>query len=490
MVLTIPGNSFIKTDSSCSRAIIESGEDTIAAIGTAVGRAGIGIIRISGKNSSGITRRLFQPAKLKGHEKRSLQPFVFIPHHLHHGYINDPGNNSLIDEVLLAFMPAPHSYTREDVVEIQSHGGAAVLNRLLALVLQGGARLAEPGEFTRRAFINGRIDLTQAEAVADIINANSESALRLAAEQLGGSLKRRIEGILSALTDLAAEMEALIEFADEIEPATGDEHFGPALLDIICPLEELVGTYDSGRMLRDGLRITIAGRPNVGKSSLLNRLIGDDKAIVTPFPGTTRDPVEAGAVYNGIAMLFSDTAGIRVSADPVEAIGICKSKETISRADLVLFLIDAAEPESDGDIDVFECGRDIPMVLVVNKIDLVDNARNIKIPDRFRHLPAVFVCALDGTGIDAVKAQIFKLCIGDKPICAKEVAVPDIRHKLCLEAALNDLRHALTGLKAGVSEDLIHLDLQHAGRTLREITGECTAPDLLDRIFERFCIGK
>jgi tRNA modification GTPase len=479
-------DSFSATVSSDAQA------DTIAAIATACGPGGIGIVRISGPSAYTIAEIVFRPVarKCTEAEEPSFQPLP--PHRLNYGHIVDPGDGRTIDEVLLAYMPGPRSYTREDVVEIQSHGGTAVLNHLLTLVLSCGARLAEPGEFTRRAFLNGRIDLSQAEAVADLICATSKCATLLAANQLKGGLRARIEHLLNAISDLSAEIEARIEFPDDFDEITNSGRIEKTLVDeIIAPVEHMIHGYETGRMMRDGIRVVIAGRPNVGKSSLFNRLIQAEKAIVTPIPGTTRDPVEARVTFRGISLCFSDTAGIHSSSDPIETIGICKSKEALADADLVLLMIDASKPDCSEDFDIYSSIQSRLSAVVVNKIDLTGGTENIHLPDRYRCLPFYFVCALDGTGIGALKEGILTLVMGDTgALRSTEAFIVNLRHKICLEEALANLKHSLAGLEAGASEDLIGLDLQHAGMALKRITGELIDYDLLDRIFEKFCIGK
>lgn len=491
MTIIMIFNPTDQVDNFSATAPVDAQVDTIAAIATACGPGGIGIVRISGPSAHTIAGALFHPSASNGNE--AAKPFTgwLPPYRLNYGHIIDPGNDHVIDEVLLAYMPAPHSYTREDVVEIQSHGGVAVLNRLLALVLLYGARLAEPGEFTRRAFLSGRIDLSQAEAVADLINATSERALYLAADQLKGVVRGRIDRLIKTINNIGVELEARIEFPDDLEGAPDWECLRNALAtEVVSPIEHMIRGYETGRMVRDGIHVVIAGRPNVGKSSLFNRLIQSEKAIVTPVPGTTRDPVEGRTTFRGTSICFSDTAGIHPSGDPIESLGIHKSKEAIANADIVLILIDASEPECPEDLDVYASVQHRPVMLVVNKIDLVDCADNISLPERHHHLPLYLVSALDGTGMDALKEGIFSAIMGEAGWHAKEALIADLRHKICLEEALIDLRRALAGLESEGSEDLISIDLQCAGMALKRITGEIADQDLLNSIFERFCIGK
>lgn len=483
-------------ESSSALSHMTMAEDTIAAIATACGRGGIGIVRVSGHLALGIAKRLFQPLQPLGNSRQPAKArtdFAPLANHLHYGHIIDPGSHCLVDEVLIAFMAAPHSYTREDVLEIQSHGGAVILNKLLALVLQCGARLAEPGEFTRRAFMNGRIDLTQAEAVADIICATSDHALHLAADQLSGGLKHRIQGIISAIYDVAAELEARIDFPDDVAEPPQNEGLRQVLSETaIAPIEKLIESFRCGRLIRDGMRVAIAGRPNVGKSSLLNQLLDADKAIVAPIPGTTRDTIEAGINFNGISMWFCDTAGIQESSDTIEVIGIRKSKEAIADADLILVVIDAAASEHPGDSAIFECAENRPILVVVNKIDLTGYQQLTELPDQVRHLPLQHVCALDGTGIGALKGKIYARFVQTRTNQPAEenTLVANARHRECLEEALGCLNRAMSGLDAADGEALVCIDLNEAGAALRKLTGATLDAAVLDRIFQRFCIGK
>jgi tRNA modification GTPase len=462
--------------------------DTIAAVATPVGRGGIGIVRISGNMAKTVATRLFRPAVLRdirgGH-------FDLTPHHLHYGHIIDPASGKIADEVLIAYMPGPHSYTREDVVEVQSHAGAAVLGKILALVLESGARLAEPGEFTRRAFVNGRIDLSQAEAVADLICAESENAAVLASDQLSGGIKRQITTFINEIDDICAAMEACIEFPEEAEEIAEREKVQSDISNkVLLPVKMLIDSYGEGRILRDGLRIAIAGRPNVGKSSLLNRLIETDKAIVAELPGTTRDPVEAGILFKGVSMRFSDTAGIHPSQDPVETIGIRKSREIIEEADLVLLTIDAQEYLHSGNQEIQKLCAHKKTLIVVNKIDLINNASSLTLWSAARHLPTAFVSATEGAGIGELKEQILNVSRSAPTRSGTHRIISNIRHKKCLEAALENLERGLNALSYGYSFELVAMDLRGASDALREITGERIKGDLLDRVFEKFCIGK
>ena len=462
-------------------------DDTIAAIATPLGRGGIGIVRISGAKAEAIAHRLFRPTR----SKQNATGRGFLPHQLRFGHIVDPLNKKVVDEVLITYMPGPHSYTREDVVEVQSHAGTAVLHRILALIIESGARCAQPGEFTRRAFLNGRIDLSQAEAVADLICAETQGAAQLATEQLTGGLKRKIDPILYEINDICAEMEAHIEFPEDIEDITDYGSLRDRLINnVVLPVQKLIESYEEGRIIREGLRIVIAGRPNVGKSSLLNQLIEADKAIVTEIPGTTRDPVEAGLVYKGIAIRFSDTAGIRPCTDPVEAIGIRKSKEVICEADLVLLVLDAMAPGHPGDLEISAYCANQKTLLVVNKIDLVKSASIPGLPGALSHLPVAYISALNGTGLGALKEQVLHLCAPERSFEESSEILSNLRHKICLENGLTELKSALSGFDNDLPLDLLTYDIKRAGEEIRQISGTDIESGLLERIFSRFCIGK
>ena len=463
--------------------------DTIAAIGTAAGSGGIGIIRISGSQSRPIARKLFRSARdaRKGNE----DGLELKPHQLSYGLIANPDDGRQVDEVLLAFMPAPHSYTREDVVEIQCHGGVIVLQKILGLVLMNGARPAEPGEFTRRAFLNGRIDLTQAEAVADMINARSESAMKLASRQLGGELKNRILGLNEQIIDMLADIEAELEFSEDGVSGIAEGSLTSACLKerLILPIQKLAESYELGRVQKEGFRLAIVGRPNVGKSSLLNRLIDREKAIVTPFPGTTRDPVEASVTIDNIAIDFVDTAGIRESRDPAERIGVQKAQEAVKAADLALFVIEAHSPPNGDDDRVLQEIKEKNFILVVNKIDLVDNGERSRLPKEYAQRDPVFISAKSGEGLDALKHRIGALWRQAEG-AESEAVLCDLRHKLAIETALEDVCKAAHTIDENRSLDMVAMDLKHALGQMQTITGETAAIDVLDAIFQKFCIGK
>ena len=467
-------------------------DDTIVAVATPVGSGGIGIIRISGEKAIEITRSLFRKKKSLTISADSDCLEALPSHQLQHGYICDPRNLNIVDEVLMAIMRAPHSYTRQDVVEIQSHSGAIIMRRIMKLVLDQGARLAMPGEFTRRAFLNGRIDLTQAEAVGDMIAAKSEDALNLAVTHLTGQMKDALGGILEKLIDMQAELEAGLEFGDELETQASPREKIAADIqqEIILPVETLISHYHEGYMIRDGVRLGIAGRPNVGKSSLLNYLIQKDRAIVTAFPGTTRDLIEEHFNIKGLPVIVTDTAGLHDTQDPIEILGMQKTRESINKADLVLFMISGDQPFTDEDDRAFGDLRNKKIILAINKTDLVDDPARVKIPERFSGYPTFFISAKFGMGIDALKDAIKDAVLGGVDINPQRSLVPNLRQTIALEAALDAIGRVKAGLESGAGEELLLIDLAEAQRSVNEILGITQDADILDAIFGRFCIGK
>jgi tRNA modification GTPase len=467
--------------------------DTIVAIATPIGSSGIGIVRISGDNAIALARLLFRKSRRPQALADSSDLDLLASHQLIHGYICDPNSREdIIDEVLMVIMRTPHSYTRQDVVEIQSHSGAVIMGRIMKLAMANGARLAMPGEFTRRAFLNGRIDLTQAEAVGDMIAAKSEDALKLAVTHLTGQMKESIDRIVEKLTELQAELEAGLEFGDEIEsPGIDRKQLAAAIQEqIIVPIETLITHYHEGYLIRDGVRLGIAGRPNVGKSSLLNYLIRKDRAIVTPLPGTTRDLIEEHLSIGGLPIIITDTAGLHDSKDPVEMIGIQKTRESIEQADLVLFMIDGAQPFIDADDTAFGDVGGKRTILVINKTDLITNKQRIPIPEKYSGYPVFFISAKFGQGVELLKGAIKDAVLGDATIEPQRSLVPNLRQKLGLESALEALKRVRAGIDSGAGEELLLIDLASAEKSLNEIIGNIRDTDILDDIFSRFCIGK
>jgi tRNA modification GTPase len=460
-----------------------TGNDTIAAIATPPGVGGIGLIRVSGPASEAIARRLF----------RSSHPLVsFLSHHLYHGEIVAPETGAILDDVLVAFMRGPRTYTGEDTFEINCHGGPLILRTVLAEVFGAGARPAEPGEFTKRAFLNGRLDLSQAEAVLEMITARTPEGLSAAVDRLKGGLSGRIATIRDQLIDLLAGIEAGIDFTEDDGIVSTPGADLSRIQTLIDALRSLAATYARGRIVREGIGVVIVGRPNVGKSSLLNRLLGERRAIVTPVPGTTRDFIEEIVNIEGIPVRLTDTAGIRSPENAIEKEGIDLLWERIAAADAVLVLLDgSAEPTPEDHAFLAEV-HSKPMLPVVNKSDLPQRLDE----ERLRSLlpktapSAVRISAKYGDGVDRLKTAIRDMVFAAPAEETQGVMIADLRHKMALERAADCLVRARDGLHAGLSPELTSLELREALDSLGEITGGTTAEDLLGRIFANFCIGK
>jgi len=471
---------------------------TIAAIATPGGRGGIGIIKLSGSRAVSIASAIFipaEPSKPSGPGNPSSPEVVissdFDSHRLNYGHIIDPDSGHKIDEVLLTVMLEPRSYTREDVVEINAHGGQVALNSILELVCRFGARIAEPGEFTRRAFLNGRIDLTQAEAVIDIINARTDKSLRIATAQVDGNLRRSVEQIQEFFIDRLAHTEAAIDFPDDVEdigePQKIAADFRAAVIE---PLQTLIRHHVEGRVLRDGLRVAVAGRPNVGKSSLLNCLVQKERAIVTEVPGTTRDMIEETINIGGYGVILADTAGLHKTDDPIETLGIQKTLENVNGADLVLFMIEANRPVTAEDHGVFEQLHAKPMIIVMNKIDLINGDERCQLPAAWQQFDCVQTSALYDRGIDRLKDRIVDAAFGKNPIDLEAAVVPNLRQKILMETSLEAALTVCRGLENDTPPELIGINIQEAIDSLNQILGTHVKVDLLDEIFSRFCIGK
>lgn len=454
-------------------------DDTIAAIATSIGQKGVGIIKISGPEARDIALQIFEFAGPAG---------TFQPRYLHYGRIVDTAADAVVDEALVVYMPGPHSYTRQDVIEIQAHGGIVPLQRILQLVLSQGARPAEAGEMTLRAFLNGRLDLAQAEAVLDVIEAKTEAALRVATEQLGGSLSAKVSHIRADLVDTLAFLEASIDFVEDEIPL--QDVVGP-LIDTKHRLEKLLQTADQGLIYRDGVRTAIVGQPNVGKSSLLNALLRGDRAIVTDIPGTTRDTLEETVNINGIPLVLVDTAGIRAEpADEVERIGVARSQTALERADLALMVVDGSRDLEAGDWQIAALIQDKPTLMIVNKIDLSTAHQKI-LPANF--LPTavrVPISALKNEGIDRLEEAIVAEVMAGDVTLADTPLVSNPRHKALLQQSVEYTQAAIVAQQNGLSPDLVSIDVREAVEALGKITGETVTEDLLDTIFSKFCIGK
>jgi tRNA modification GTPase len=457
-------------------------EDTIAAIATPPGAGGIGIIRVSGPKAWDIARLLFKSSK-GGDAYRS--------HHLYHGDIIAPDTGTVIDEVLMAIMMKPHSYTGEDVLEINCHGGSVILQSVLSEVVKVGARLAEPGEFTRRAFLNNRIDLTQAEAIADMTAAKTERGLALAISHLKGNFAERIEKIRTSIIDVLASLEASIDFSDEDVEIFNPTEIAGKVESIIAELHQLALTYREGKIYRDGIHAVIAGRPNVGKSSLLNRFLGEKRAIVTPIPGTTRDFIEEIVSIRGMPVTLTDTAGIREPENIIEKEGIHLVWEKISQADVVIVLLDGSEALTDEDVEIIKRSREKKYILAVNKADLPHtlNEKDVSaiIPDGNS---LIWISAKHGDGIPALKDALHASILEDRGDRRLPYTVSNIRHKLAIEKTGALLSRAKESILSNSPPEFSAFDVREALHSLGEITGNTINDEVLDKIFSTFCIGK
>ncbi len=470
---------------------------TIAAVATPPGIGGVGIIKVSGPEALKIAATLFRSRKNDNNTRKDDRgdslTTNFKSHQLYYGHIVDPETENYADEVLLAVMRAPRSYTREDVVEIQAHGGAAALSVILELVLRQGARMAEPGEFTQRAFMNGRIDLTQAEAVIDLINAKTDTALKIAANQVSGQLKLTVENIRSILLDVLVHIEAAIDFPEEVSELFSSNDLEDKLhREVARPIVDLMRHYRDGCIYRDGMKLAIVGRPNVGKSSLLNCLLKKERAIVAPLPGTTRDLIEDSFQVQGVPVTITDTAGLHESEDPVEKIGIQKARACLKTADLILQVIDGSDEITVDDHDIFRfcCGK--PHIIVVNKIDLVVDRETVApiVPVNWHAPLTVEVSALTGDGIGDLKGCIADAVAFKPQDVQQDTVIPNLRHQRALEECHQNILNAVNALAENRSIELVALDIQEAVGRFDEILGLNVDTDILEQIFSRFCIGK
>lgn len=456
-------------------------EDTIAAVATAYGEGGIGIIRISGEKSIDILKEVFSPASSNDE---------IVSRRMTYGKVVDKDNDQIIDEVLAVYMKGPKTYTAEDVVEINCHGSMVSLRKTLALILRKGARLAEPGEFTKRAFLNGRLDLSQAEAVIDVIKAKTDKSFDVALSQLEGSLSSKISLIRAKLLDLLVDITVNIDYPDEdIEEMTYDKLETNISL-IGEMIEKLLSTASSGRMIREGIRVAIVGKPNVGKSSLMNGLLRETRAIVTEIPGTTRDTIEEVISIRNIPVYLVDTAGIRETDDMVEKMGIEKSKEAFNNSDFIIFILDGSKPLSDEDKEIAEYLGKRKALVLINKSDLtqaftVDDVKKL-IPDAH----VIETSLIMGEGIEDIEEFIENMVYGGEISQQESLMVNNVRHIELLKKGRDSLRDAFSMAEMKEALDFIEIDVKNAYEYLGEIIGETVSDDIIDEVFARFCLGK
>ena len=457
--------------------------DAIAAIATPVGESAIGIVRISGPDAVKIAEKVLKTkdnASGKWENRR-----------MNYGYVRSGDTGEIIDEALFCYMAAPRSYTREDVVEINCHGGIVPLKKTLELVLASGARLAEPGEFTKRAFLNGRLDLAQAEAVIDLIRIKTDKGLNMALSQLKGELSGKINTLNDNLLDLLAKIEAENDFPDEQHSGDLNQEILKTGAALLRDLESLIEGARTGIIFREGIRAAIIGRPNVGKSSLLNALLKQNRAIVTNVPGTTRDVIEETANIKGVPVCLMDTAGVRETSDIVEIIGVQRTKEVIDQVDLVLAVFDGSSPLSSEDRVILKIIEDKKHIQIINKTDLgLSDGFVTKFEKNRTQAAAIQLSIKTGEGLDRLEESIAEAVFNGVDGNATDILVTNIRHKAALEKAAVHLKEALEGLKNGVPIDITAIDLREAWEKLGEITGAVVTEDLLERIFRDFCVGK
>ena len=456
-------------------------DDTIVAISTPPGRGGIGVLRLSGPDSLKIAATFFRP-------KSSSEPGT--PNRAQFGNISDPSNSEVVDEAILTYFKSPHSYSGEDLVEVSCHGSPVVLARVLQMALSAGARVAEPGEFTFRAFVNKRIDLAQAQAVRDVINAQTQYQARVAVKQLGGELSLRITPLKDELVKVIVHLESSIEFVeDDISPEALST-LASKLDTVIAALAVIGNSFSFGRYVKDGFDLAIVGRPNVGKSSVFNRLVGADRAIVTELPGTTRDALYEHSSISGVPVRLIDTAGIRETTDLVESIGITRSRGAIADADISLLVLDASEPLEKADIDLLDSVPVSNRIVALNKTDLPNLLGQQIAGDGDLYQEVVSISALTGEGFEELTARIFDRLSGASSAERDDIMLTDTRQHAAVQRAIDYLQDARTLLSRGEFEEIVLLRLRGALLALGEITGETLTEDILGQIFATFCIGK
>ncbi len=453
--------------------------DTIAAISTPRGEGGIGIVRLSGDESLGILSKIFKPKSKK--DVKDIKSYT-----INYGHIYD--GDELIDEVLVSVMKAPNTYTREDIVEINCHGGYLITQKVLELVLKSGAKIAEPGEFTRRAFLNGRLDLTQAEAIIDLIHGKTDKSISLSLNNLRGDLRDQINHLKKILLDVAAHVNVVLDYPEEGVDEPIPEHLIIELHNVKDTITKLVESYDKGKMIKEGIKTAIVGKPNVGKSSLLNSILREERAIVTSIAGTTRDTIEEIINIKGIPLIMVDTAGIRKTQDEVENIGVQKSKKMLKEADLVLFVLDSSRDFSDEDREIYDSIESEKVIGILNKIDM---EKKLDITNLTKVKKWIEISALENIGIDTLENEIYNFILSENiEDSSEKLIITNIRHKSALEKTKKSIENIFETIDMGYPMDLIAVDLNDALDSLSEVTGEISSEDLLDHIFSNFCVGK
>ncbi|UAL52323.1 MULTISPECIES: tRNA uridine-5-carboxymethylaminomethyl(34) synthesis GTPase MnmE [Metabacillus] len=458
--------------------------DTIAAISTPMGEGAIAIVRLSGDDAIKIADKLYS-----GPSEKQLTE---VPSHtIHYGHIADPDTGQIVEEVMVSVLKGPKTFTREDIVEINCHGGIVTVNRVLQLALNHGARLAEPGEFTKRAFLNGRIDLSQAEAVMDLIRAKTDRAMNVALGQMEGRLSKLIQRLRQEILETLAHVEVNIDYPeyDDVEEMTHSMLIEKATF-VKNEIEKLLQTSQQGKILREGLSTVIVGRPNVGKSSLLNSLIHENKAIVTDIPGTTRDVIEEYVNVRGVPLRLVDTAGIRETEDIVERIGVEKSRQVLKKADLILLVLNYSEALSKEDEQLFEAVSGMDVIVIVNKTDLPQKADLKRVRELAKDSPVVTTSLLEEQGIDQLEESISSLFFEGSVGASDLTYVSNTRHIALLSQAKRTIEDALEAIEAGVPIDLVQIDLTRTWELLGEIIGDAVHESLIDQLFAQFCLGK
>lgn len=455
--------------------------DTIAAIATPLTSSGIGIVRISGEDAISVAEKIFVPGRK---EKRLSSEASYTAHY---GYIQDAEER--IDEVILLIMRGPHSYTAEDTVEIDCHGGVLVMKRILETVLKYGARMAEPGEFTKRAFLNGRIDLSQAEAVMDVIHSKNEYALQASMSQLNGAMSERIKELREKLIYEIAFIESALDDPEHISLEKYPERLNCILYTIKEELEKAIYSFENGRIMTEGIKTVILGKPNVGKSSLMNVLLGEERAIVTDIEGTTRDTLEENVKLHGLSLNLIDTAGIRDTEDIVERIGVERARKIADEADLLIYVVDGSRPLDDSDMQIMELIRDRKAIVLLNKTDLTPGLDEAKL-EEMTGREVIPVSAKEQKGIDCLEQKIQEMFLSGEIDFNDELIITNMRHKNAMEGALKSLQLVEKSIEDQMPEDFYSIDLMDAYEQLGTILGESLEEDLVNEIFSHFCMGK